>query len=166
MKNWVVWGSPGILHYVSNTQLHTNYTQMNRHVNAEVFRPDSEINCWLWSNVNMVQSIYPRVAGWRKPTFFFCGKAAVWHQLMKPAASLCPCNSFPFLFFCGGGAGVVTRAACDAVRAPHLTELSHQGPFIRNSAGLLFLLLTACVFILRMRGFSAHSCFSSTPMFF
>lgn len=51
------------------------------------------------------------------------------------------------------------------VRAPHLTELSHRDSFITNSAGLLFLLLRAAVFISTMPGFSAHSCFSSALVF-
>lgn len=30
------------------------------------------------------------------PTFFFCGKAGVWHQGIKPAASHCPCQLLSF----------------------------------------------------------------------
>lgn len=95
----------------TQTCTQTTHTQINSHVNAEVLSQDYESNCWLWTNINMVQSI--PMCGMAQhcfflPTFFFCEKAGVWHKRRKPAASHCPAsNSFPFLFLCGGVADVV-----------------------------------------------------------
>lgn len=116
------------------------------------------------SGPTLTCSPYPRVASLSK-TFFFCGEAGVWHQTRRPAASHW---SLPTPSRVSSSSVVVELMWCsdsNALRAPHMTELYHQGPYIRNSAGLLFLLLTACVFIVRMPGISAHSCFSSTAVF-
>lgn len=159
-----------------STKLGTQTTHTQKYTHTQMLKHYAQIqsNCWLWFNINMVQSI--ATCGMMEKDLLTCQLSSsvvklVWgtreYNQQHPTV---PANSSLFLFFCGSGvrrgqACMVTRATCDPLRNPHLTELSHQGHFIRRSACLLFLLLTACVFILRMPGFSAHSCFSSTLMF-
>lgn len=86
MKNWVVWDSPAILHQTRNTNMHTNhpYTQINSHINktyTEVLSQGYEANCWLWTNINMGQSI-PTCGTVESdcvflPAFFFCENTGV-----------------------------------------------------------------------------------------
>lgn len=98
---------------------------------------------------------HPRMASWREAA----PSCHISPSERKLRVALEPFQHLPFLFFGGLGADV------EETGAPHLTELSHQSPFIRNSAGLLFLLLTASVFFLWIPSFSAHSCFFSAPLF-
>lgn len=159
MKKWVVWDSPAILHQTCTQTTHT-HTQINSH----------KFKYWV-KTMNLAAGFKPRLTWCRPSPRVARSYPAPSCQLSSSVKNLMcgagPCQllPLPLLLWWQNWCGVVTGAACKAAGAPHLNELSHQALFIRNSAGLLFLLLTACVFILWMPGFSAHSWFSSTLMF-
>lgn len=124
--------------------------QINPRVHAEALSRAYGSDCWLGSNVNMAGATpaYGTMEGGRcfLPQNFTCSTRGF-------------SNTSPF------DSSVGSELMRRRRGATLLTKLSHQGPFIRNSARLLFLLLTASVFFLWIPGFSAHSCFSSAPLF-
>lgn len=147
-------------HSASNMRTNHTHTQINSH----------KLKYWV-ETVTLAAGSKPTLT-WCRPSprvarrnpASSCQLSSSVKNLMCGAAP-CQLLPLPLLLWWQSWCDIVTGAACKAAGAPHLNELSHQAPFIRNSAGLLFLLLTACVFILWMPGFSAHSWFSSTLMF-